>query len=133
MGGGRAASSLTSSRCKGKVEEEDLWACMRDTEQGAGAAVVSDKGKVVVDVWEEGSRSCEQSLDFTGSERLEVPDELTLLVSPPEKVVSGVAAPREEEEEDECVVMGAGKEDVDPFRCSWLSRVRTAKDLDRGE
>lgn len=96
--------------------------------------MVSDKGKVV-DVWEEDSRSCEQPPDFTGSERLEVPDELTLLVSPPEKVVSGVADPREEEEEeeDECVVMGAGKEVVDPFSCSWLSRVRTAKDLDRGE
>lgn len=93
--------------------------------------MVSDKGKGV-DVWEEGSRSCEQPLDFSGSERLEVPDELTLLASPPEKVVSGVAGPREEDEEDECVVRGGGKEVVDPFSCSWLSRVRTAKGLDRG-
>ena len=91
--------------------------------------MVSDKGKVE-DEREEGSQSCE---DFTGSERLEVPDELTLLVSPPEKVVSGVADPREEDEEDECVVMGGGKEIVDPFSCSWLSRARTVKDLDRGE
>jgi hypothetical protein len=108
---------------------------MRDTEHCAGAAVVSDKGKVVVGVWEEGSRSCGQSLDFTGSERPEVPDELTLLVSPPEKVVSGVAVPREEEEEEEevCVVMWSGKEAVDPFNCSWPSRVRTAKDSDREE
>lgn len=104
---------------------------MCDTEQGIGAAVVSDKGKV--DVWEGASRFCKLPVDFIGSERLEAPDELTLLVSPSEKVVSGAADPVEEEDEDECEVTGTGREVVDPFSFSWLARVRIVKELDRGE
>lgn len=105
-----------------------MWASACESGWEIGAAVMSDEESVCPRA--AASRPCRsKDLADSGSERLEAPEELALLVPRSEKIPSGAedVVEEEEEEEQECEVAGGRQEFVDPMSRSWLARRRIAR------